>query len=268
MNTQIRGARHYLAPFFISASLGVLATAQAEVPVVDLGSRQVKVTPATTPATPSSYATTYSAPTSKPEQLGILFSQLQALQQEMAELRGLMEQQQNELQQLKQQQKDNYLDVDRRLSELRQQSSSASTVPTLPTTYTAPAMGPGASAGNEKESYDKAYSLLDKNQREEAVLAFRKHILLYPQGELTPNARYWLGQIYLSQAQLSDAEEQFTTLLKQYPRHLKATDAKFSLGKVYFQQGKKADSKKLIQEVAQSNTTAAQLAQKYLQDNF
>jgi len=268
MITQIKGARNYLAPFFISASLGVVTTAQAEVPVVDLGSRQVTVTPATPSSTPSSYATTYSAPTSKPEQLGILFSQLQTLQQEMAELRGMMEQQQNELQQLKQQQKDNYLDVDRRLSELRQSSTGASTAPALSPTYTAPAATSSAGASNEKDSYEKAYSLLDKNQKEEAALAFRKHILLYPQGELTPNAYYWLGQIYLSQAQLTEAEEQLTTLLKQYPQHHKAMDAKFSLGKVYFQQGKKADSKKLIQEVAQSDSSAAALAKKYLQDNF
>jgi len=263
MITPIKGARHYLAPFFISASLGVLTNAQAEVPVVDLGSRQVTVTPATPSSTSSAYTTTYSAPTSKPEQLGILFSQLQTLQQDMAELRGLLEQQQNELQQLKQQQKDNYLDVDRRLSELRQ--SSTSTTPALPTISTIPS---GASVGNEKDSYDKAYSLLDRNQKDEAALAFRKHILLYPQGELTPNAYYWLGQIYLSQAQLANAEEQLSILLKQYPQHHKTMDAKFSLGKVYFQQGKKAESKKLIQEVAQTNTTAAQLAQKYLQDNF
>lgn len=268
MITQIKGARNYLAPFFISAALGVLTDAQAEVPVVDLGGRQVTVTPATpSSSTSGSYATTYSAPANKPEQLGVLFSQLQILQQEMAELRGLVEQQQNELQQLKQQQKDNYLDVDRRLSELRT-STSASTAPALPTTYTAPATGSGAGASNEKDSYDKAYGLLDKNQKEDAALAFRKHILLYPQGELTPNAYYWLGQIYLSQAQLIEAEEQLTTLLKQYPQHHKIMDAKFSLGKVYFQQGKKADSQKLIQEVAQSDSSAAALAKKYLQDNF
>lgn len=267
MTTCIKGARVDLAPFFISAGLvfgSLAASAQAEVPVVDLGGRQVTVTPATPSATPSSYATTYSAPTNKPEQLGILFSQLQTLQQEMAELRGLIEQQQNELQQLKQQQKDNYLDVDRRLAELHQQQPAAAT----PALSPAPMVPTAASASNEKDSYDKAYNLLDKNQKDEATLAFRKHILLYPQGELTPNAYYWLGQIYLSQAQLAEAEEQLTTLLKQYPQHHKAMDAKFALGKVFFQQGKKPAAQKLIQEVAQSDSAAAALAKKYLQDNF
>lgn len=266
MITHSKGARHHLAPFFIFLTLS--AATQAEVPVVDLGSRQITVTPATPSSTSNSYPTTYSAPTSKPEQLGILFSQLQTLQQEVAELRGQIEQQQNELQQLKQQQKDNYLDVDRRLSELQQPSSSTSTDPTLSPMNTVPAMTSGTAANQEKDSYEKAYALLDKNQKDDAVLAFRKHILLYPQGEFTPNAYYWLGQIYLSQALLGEAEEQLTTLLKQYPQHRKAIDAKFSLGKVYYQQGKKADSKKLIQEVAQSNSPAAPLAQKYLQDNF
>jgi len=266
MIVDIKGARVYLAPFFI---LGVLVFglgfhAQAEVPVVDLGRGQVTVTPASPASTRNNSYPATPATANKQDALGILFGQIQTLQQEVSELRGTVEQQQNEIQQLKQQQKDNYLDVDRRLSELQQQGGASVSFPSQSPTPLLPA----ASAGNEKNSYDQAYSLLDRNQKEEAVLAFRKHILLYPQGELTPNAYYWLGQLYLSQAKLPEAEEQLTALLKQYPQHHKVVDAKFSLGKVYFQQGNKVESRKLIQEVAQSDSPTAQLAKKYLQDNF
>lgn len=267
MIVDIKGARVYLAPFFIFCVLvfGLVFRARAEVPVVDLGRGQVTVTPASPASTRNNSYPATPATASKQDALGILFGQMQTLQQEVSELRGTVEQQQNEIQQLKQQQKDNYLDVDRRLSELQQQGSAPASSPSQSPTLPLP---PAASAGNEKNSYDQAYGLLYKNQKEEAVLAFRKHILLYPQGELTPNAYYWLGQLYLSQAKLSEAEEQLTELLKQYPQHHKVVDAKFSLGKVYFQRGNKAESRKLIQEVAQSDSPTAQLAQKYLQDNF
>lgn len=258
MSKRTRGAR-YLAPFFISTLLASTAT-HAGVPVVDLGAERQVV-----PASPSTTQTAVYAENSasnRQDSFGVLFTQLQTLQQEVAELRGLVEQQQNELQQLKQEQKDNYLDTDRRLSEL-QKAQLTQAAP-------APAYVPSAtgSALTEKDSYDQAYGLLDKNRKDEAALAFRKHILLYPQGELTPNAYYWLGQIYLSLGQLAEAEEQLQTLLKQFPQHHKTMDAKFALGKVYFQQGNKVAAKKLIQEVAQSDSAAASVAKKYLQDNF
>lgn len=46
------------------------------------------------------------------------YSQIQAMQDEIQELRGLVEQQSNELKRLKQQREDDYLDIDRRLSAL------------------------------------------------------------------------------------------------------------------------------------------------------
>lgn len=247
----MKGARNNLAPFFISAGLLFLGPVYAAVPVVEAGDY-------------SSSSSSSSAGAGQ-DSLGILYSQLQQLQQEVRELRGQLEQQQNELDQLKQEQKDNYMDVDRRLSELATQKPAAAA-----SIGTAPGATSGTSSFplNEKDSYDQAYRLLDQGKRDEAVLALRKHILLYPQGELTPNAYYWLGQAYVLQDQLPDAEEQFTILIKQYPQHHKTMDAKFALGKVYFLQGKKAAAKKLIQEAAQSNSSTAPVAQKYLQDNF
>ena len=48
-----------------------------------------------------------------------LFAQLQMLQEELRELRGQLEEQAHQLRRLEQQQKDNYLDLDGRLSRSR-----------------------------------------------------------------------------------------------------------------------------------------------------
>src|SRR5690606_11660280 len=55
-----------------------------------------------------------------------IFFQLQTLQQEVLELRGIVEQQSHELRQLKQQRMDDYLDLDRRLSQVAGASAQAS----------------------------------------------------------------------------------------------------------------------------------------------
>jgi tol-pal system protein YbgF len=53
------------------------------------------------------------------------FSQMQAMQEEIQQLRGLVEQQSNEIKRLKQQREDDYADIDRRLSALSKGGSSA-----------------------------------------------------------------------------------------------------------------------------------------------
>jgi len=266
-------ARHCRASFFgpsftqgaVVALLGAVVllpvAAMAAVPVVDLSDQQVKVTPARADTAAPPAAGAASMPQ---DRFSVLFQELQALQQEVQQLRGLVEQQEFLIRKLEQQQKDNYLDTDRRLVEL-QQARTQEAVP-APDTTALPALVANPAA--EKDSYQKAYALLDQNHKDEAALAFRKHLLLYPQGEFAPNARYWLAQIYITQAQWSEAETQLTALLQAAPQHHKAMDARFSLGKVYFQQGKKDEARRLIQEVANGSGPTAELAKTFLQANF
>lgn len=267
-----KGAGVKPAPFFIACTLlsvmlvGALP-ARAEIPVVEIENSTATPVKATSgAATPSSASTTVPGG-SRQNQLSEVFVQLQQLQQEVQSLRGLVEQQAFEIQTLQQQAKDNYIDLDKRISSLQ-------SAPVSPVSGAAADSSPTASAelsspsGAEKDSYDAAYKLLDQGRKDDAIVAFQKHAALYPTGKYTPNAYYWMGQIYLSQSQLDLAQEQFATLLKNFPDDRKAPDAKFALGKVYFQQGKKSEAKKLIQEVSQGDSKAAALAKTFLQDNF
>jgi tol-pal system protein YbgF len=270
-----KGAGFKPAPFFIIPCLlgALLATAQvmAEIPVVDIEDREA-VTPvkaATYPVSGATSSVTVSASpgASRQGQLSEIFVQMQQLQHEVQELRGLVEQQNFDIQTLKQQGKDNYIDLDKRISALQSNASSGGSA-----TTTEALSNTGAEAmpatGAEKDSYDAAYKQLDLGHKDDAIAAFQKHVALYPNGKYAPNAYYWMGQIYLSQSQLEPAREQFVTLLKNFPDDRKAPDAKFALGKVYFQQGKKAEAKKLILDVSQGDSRTAALAKTFLQDNF
>lgn len=271
-----KGAGFKPAPFFIVRGLllGCLLTVaqvMAEVPVVEIDDRDT-VTPVKASAYPSSGSTgsintTSSAGGSRQGQLSEVFVQMQQLQREVQELRGLVEQQTFEIQTLKQQGKDNYIDLDKRISAIQSTVSSPGHSPATESSSNASADVLPAS-GAEKDSYDAAYKLLDLGRKDDAIVAFQKHVALYPNGKYAPNAHYWMGQIYLSQSQQELAREQFALLLKNFPEDRKAPDAKFALGKLYFQQGKKAEAKKLIQDVSLGDSKTAALAKTFLQDNF
>src|SRR5688500_15996639 len=73
-----------------------------------------------------------------------IYTQLESLQQEEQTLRGMVEEQANQLRRLQTEQRDRYLDVDRRLSEL----SGAAPLPSTFPDPNAPAALPGANTGN------------------------------------------------------------------------------------------------------------------------
>lgn len=273
-----KGAR-FAAPFFISV-LNVFCftgfaygeAVKKEVPVEDVspGIQVVPVEAFTTSNQPALAVSIHNSGTSSSQQTE-WFYQLQALQQEVQNLRGLVEEQNHLIQTLKQQRLDDYVDLDRRIASLSQQAVPVASA-TQSTTQNSAAVLSSAVApsmsGDEKTHYTEAYNLLKARQVERAIQAFEKHIENYPQGEYTANAYYWLGEVRLLQGDLEPAQTAFSTLIKTYPDSRKTPDAQFKLAKVYFQQDKKSQAKKLLTEVARGQGTAAALAATYLQENF
>ncbi|UTF60377.1 YbgF trimerization domain-containing protein [Gilvimarinus sp. DA14] len=222
-----------------------------------------------------------------------LFYQLQTLQQEVMNLRGLVEEQAFELKRLKQQRLDDYLDLDRRISALTTgttpetspaatsftpSGSAATTAPAVAagnpesvssTTSVAAALPSGVSEGaSEAEVYGAAYDLLKQRQIDASVAGFKAHLERFPQGEYASNSYYWLGEIYLLKNDLPEAQRWFGDLLAEFPDSRKVPDAQFKLGKVYHLQGQNDRAQELLNIVAASNADASRLAKQYLQENF
>ncbi|MEY4642824.1 MAG: hypothetical protein RLZZ227_2818 [Pseudomonadota bacterium] len=99
------------------------ASATAQVSVVEAGGRNSQAAPQA----------------GSNELVMSLYTQLEALQQEVQTLRGLVEEQSNQMRRLQTEQKDRYLDVDRRLSLLS--GGAAAQTPVLPAGATTPAAG-------------------------------------------------------------------------------------------------------------------------------
>lgn len=202
-----------------------------------------------------------------------LLNQLNQLRSELAELRGMVEQLQNENAQLKQRAKDQYLDLDGRIGRLEGGGGAAPAVagavppasggasaatptagPVADAAVEAPPAvhgdaGAMAQAGDERTAYGVAFDALKKGEYADAANLFTSFLQLYPSGVYAPNALYWLGESYYVTQNYQMAADQFRALISRYPTHDKAPGALLKLGLAQYGLGKVNDAEGTLQSV-------------------
>lgn len=202
-----------------------------------------------------------------------LYYQLQVLQQEVLQLRGMVEQQNFEIKKLKQQRLDDYLDLDRRVSELAKGGAAGGTQASSPASTPATSAQNNVSAGpsslGEMQHYKKAMNLVLRELRyDDALVALKRHLEDFPNGRYTANAKYWLGEVYLKKKNYEEARQWFSRVVGEHAEHNKMHDAQYKLAVVYHLLGDESAAKSLLKKVSASNSNAARLASNYLKDNF
>jgi tol-pal system protein YbgF len=198
---------------------------------------------------------------------------MEFLQQEVQELRGKVEELTYQLQQMQEQQKKLYLDLEKRLGEKSTSSKSSSddagiSFDDLENHSSASQTKQAVAANaNEEQAYRQAYRLVQNRETNKALLAFQKFVKDYPQGKYLPNVHYWMGEIHLNQGDLDLAADSFTVVYQQFAHHPKAADALLKLGYVEQARGKLSRSKSLLTQVKDQfpGSTSAQLADARLQ---
>lgn len=254
------------------ASLALLPLmVQAQVPVVDGGGYPASYPPAGFGTSGASAAVGASAPATAQ---GELFMQLQQMQQEIALLRGMLEEQQNEIQQLKREGLERYQDLDARLSGQAalpsanaSSSAPAAAAGAAPQAPAAQAAQAPADPAKEKLFYDAAFDLIKAKDFAKATQAFTAFLQKFPASQYAGNAQYWLGEVNLAQGNLQAAGQAFAQVSVGYPQHAKVPDALFKLADVEQRLGNTAKAKGILQQVVQQypGSSAAQLAQRDLQ---
>lgn len=201
-----------------------------------------------------------------------VYSQIRALQEEIATLRGMLEEQTHEINKLKQLQLDNYMELDRRLSSGSRPASSADDSSVSSSTNSVELPEPVAESiddtRTEKEIYTAAYDLLNQRDYDAATQDFKSYLNRFPQGQFASNSCYWLGKIANQNGDYDQAKNWFAKLISNYPDAPKVPDAKYDLGRVYFNLGNKTEAKAIMQDVAGGSSDASRLAKKFLRDNF
>jgi tol-pal system protein YbgF len=96
------------------------------------------------------------------------------------------------------------------------------------------------------ELYRNALNDYAKGNYELAISGFRSQIELYPNSNLLPNARYWLGESYYSQKNYDQAIKELALFVKQYPDHPKVASAMLKQGFVYLEMGDKPKARMVL----------------------
>ena len=205
-----------------------------------------------------------------------LFYQIQLLQEEVASLRGQLEEQSFRIERMGRDQASRYADLDKRLYEIGSGDTGLLVRQRRSESGTEPIAGPKT----EEQSYRSAFELIREKRFDDAVTALNSFIVDYPNGQFTPNAFYWLGEVYLVRFQdqmassdvenngmddLENARQHFVQIVTLYPDHSKVPDALYKLGTVYHQLGNVSRALDYLDRVISTypTATAAGLARSY-----
>lgn len=190
-----------------------------------------------------------------------LLEQVQMMQQELSELRGLVEQQDNELRKLKKSQTASYQDVDKRLRELSDAQKKQKTAKKSTLSVKKQAT-PSAS------DYKTAMKLVRAKKYDKAITEFSSFYKANPKSKLAANSLYWIGEIQMVKGNKKMAKDNFLKVIKLFPKHTKSADARYKLAVIKHKEGDLAAAKKelreLIKNQANISPRIARLAKAYL----
>jgi len=227
-----------------------------------------------------------------------LVVQVQQLQDEVRMLRGMLEEQAMELENLANRQRDQYLDLDQRITGMRGTSpgpivttggaatsgsytAAGQAMPAAqedlpevrpamdaPSTVTAIAVPDTqarevmASPQDEKAAYDQAFQSLKDLKYADAAEQFQSFLGQYPNSEYADNAQYWLGESYYVTRNYDIALEAFQNLLSNYPDSPKIADGLLKIGYTHYELKQWDQARAALTQVQEQypDTTLARLA--------
>ena len=222
-----------------------------------------------------------------------LVYQVQQLQDEVRMLRGMLEDQGIQLENLSKRQRDQYLDLDQRLTasrggapgtmsvtnpvstgpvvrqpairedvpEVRPALDTPSSVTAISTPDTQARELP-ASPEAEKAAYDQGFQSLKDLKYAAAAEQFSAFVVQYPNSEYADNAQYWLGESYYVTRNYDIALEAFQALLANYPDSPKVPDGLLKIGYTHYEMKQWDQARAALEQVQQQypDTTLARLA--------
>lgn len=203
-------------------------------------------------------------------------AELQRMRGEIRDLRGQLEENANALQTLQRQQRELYLDLDRRLSQSHSDSGGETTPPLGDSSARdaadeAPPERPTDNAVADEAglriAYERAFNQLKEGRYDDSIAGFRQFIAKYGSGEFADNAQYWIGEAYYVTRRYDEALREFQHLLNDYPQSRKRADATLKIGYIQFEKKDWAAARRTLIDVGKQwpDTSVARLAASRLQ---
>ena len=211
-----------------------------------------------------------------------LMNQADTLRSEVTTLRGEIEVLQRQIDDLRDQQRQIYLDLDERLLSLEANPGNGDAISSETTDAetnqsandsdgtASDGRGSAASAGNQagderaaiQAAYQAAFDELRQGEYAAATSAFEQFLADHPDTDLAANARYWLGESHYVVRAFDDALTHFQAVMDNHPESNKRPDALLKIGFVHFEQGRLEAARDALEQVINDypDTTAANLA--------
>lgn len=191
-----------------------------------------------------------------------LQQQLADSQRDIDMLRGQIQENQYQLNQVVERQRNIYQQLDRLGG-----GASTSTEATQPDNTASPAPEANTAKGDEKSDYNAAIDIvLNSKDYDKAIVELNNFINNYPKSSYQSNAQFWLGQMYYLKGNKDQAASTFAIVVKNYPKSQKASEAFYKIGLIMQEKGQKDNAKAVYQQVIKQypNSAGAKLAQKQL----
>lgn len=190
-----------------------------------------------------------------------VMSQMQQMQQEVLQLRGMVEELKHQIDIMQKQERERYLDLDMRINQL--QSGSASGGKNVPAENTSP-----VAKADDKALYEEASQLRKDGKYSESIAVLQQLLQQSPTGLYAPYSEYWLGELYMvsDPVDLDQAKRHFINLLANHADHVKVPDAMYKLGKLYASKGENSKAKSTLNELIKQypDKSASRLAKDML----
>jgi tol-pal system protein YbgF len=226
-----------------------------------------------------------------------MIQQVDEVSEDIGLLRGEIEVQGNDINEIKKRQRELYLDIDRRMRVL--ESGATSQAPagqiSVPQVGTAASVGttttgqqtpsvepstpepatsttasvsqtPSATQSAEKTAYQAAFDTLKEGRYKQAKTELKTFLDKYPKSSFAGNAQYWLGEAHYVTRNFDQGVVEFEKVLKTYPTSNKVPDAMLKLGYTFYERKQFDQAKAILQDLRARfpKTTAASLATKRL----
>ena len=159
---------------------------------------------------------------SEEESLDLIYKKISDLEQEIATLRNLIEENTYLIERYQELHQQRYLDLDKRLHNLLSEEKED-----LVTEYL---NGQQYSSTEEIDLYKDALELFEGSRYAEALESFRELIISYPEGTYSADAYFWSGELYLVQQLFEDAREHYLVVVEKFIDHPRVADSLFKLG--------------------------------------
>ena len=145
--------------------------------------------------------------------------QIMDLQQQLAQTRGQIQEQQRDLQLLNNQLRSFYNDLNQRIIQLKNLNSDILyDNPSSQKTNRNSFFNNGNIQLKDFTTYQTALNFFARKQYDRAEISFRNYLNDYPNGNYIANAHYWLGEIYLKQNNRKKAALEFQTIKDKFPK--------------------------------------------------